>query len=115
MTNPELTIDRLKTLPYTHWQEGKNPDTTGEGYFIEYSGSLWAGQANAQNTISDIISLAEQYHFEPFTFCAKTHGMDMWRFRGNFKEISNVFSVLVWNRKLARKLQRIIREKTIDS
>ena len=76
-------------------------------YQIEHAGSLWAGEPNKQKTIEEILALTKEYHFENFTKCYKHSGK--WLFLGNFREISNVFNVEVYNEKLARQLQRFIK------
>lgn len=85
----------------TGFQADKNMDTNKDGYFIRYAGSLWAGQCNTQNTIDEILALAEKYHYEPFTYL-KQHG-DKWYFMGNFRQLSNVFDVVIWDRNIANK------------
>ena len=93
----------------TGFQKDKNTDTSTRGYFIRHSGSLWAGQCNTQNTIDEILALTKDYHYEPFTSCKRDKIGGRWHFRGNFKELSNVFDVDIWNPKIARKAQRSIR------
>ncbi len=92
----------------TGWQEGKNLDTRQDGYHINHAGSLWAGQCNTQNTIAEILALTKNYHYEPFTSCRKDKIGGNWHFRGNFRELSNVFDVTIWNPRIARKAQRSI-------
>ena len=93
----------------TGFQGDKNTDTSTEGYFINHSGSLFAGQANTQNTIDEILALTKNYHYEPFTSCKRGKIGGHWHFRGNFRELSNVFDVDIWNPRIARKAQRSIR------
>ncbi len=92
----------------TGWQEGKNLDTRQDGYRINHAGSLWAGQCNKQNTIAEILALTKNYHYEPFTSCRKDKIGGNWHFRGNFRELSNVFDVTIWNPRIALKVQRSI-------
>ena len=93
----------------TGFQTGKNLDTKAEGYFIRHAGSLWNGQCNTQNTIDEILALTKDYHYEPFTTCKRDRIGGHWHFRGNFRELSNVFDVDIWNPRIARKAQRSIR------
>jgi hypothetical protein len=81
-------------------------------YLILHAGSLFTGQPNKQNTLEEILALTKEYHFEDFTSCYKHSGS--WLFWGNFKEYSNVFSVAVYNEKLAHKLQRFIKAQQIS-
>ena len=99
----------------TGWQEGKNTDTTQEGYHINHAGSLMLGQPNAQNTIDEILALTKEYHYESFTACRRDKIGGQWHFRGNFRELSNVFDVTIWKPRIARKAQMSIRNNTITS
>jgi len=110
-----LSIDELKQLPYTHWTEGANLDTTNRGYFIEHAGALWLGQSNAQNTIEEILELAKEQGFRK-GFCSitrKTRGTNTRRFSGNMEQLSNAFSVIIWNENVSQRVMRALRKQGI--
>jgi len=90
----------------TGFQADKNTDTSKEGYFIRHAGSLFLGDCNKQNTINEILALTKDYHYEPFTTCKRDKLGGRWHFRGNFRELSNVFDVDIWNQGIELKEER---------
>lgn len=106
-----MNITELKSRPGIHWTEGINKDTTPDGYFIEHAGSLWAGQPNTQNTIDELINVAKKHGFRP-GFCSiskKSKSSNIRYFHGNMEGLSNAFSVIIWNDRITRKVQRALR------
>lgn len=105
------TIIKDKLLSQGSWNPDKNKNTFDEGYWIEHAGSLWAGQCNTQNTIEEIMEGGKQYEFDDHTSCRqmKSPETKLWDFCGNYNKLSNAFCVLIWNVKLAKKIQRQLR------
>ena len=105
-------IDLLKGWEHLHWNPKANLETIHRGYFIEYAGSLWAGQPNSQNTLEEILALGQREGFRHFTKIEKTEvctGEKLWLFWGNMERLSNTFHVWIWNPNVARKLRRFLK------
>ena len=109
MTAKEWKIAR----PHSNWTEGKNTDTTREGYFIEHAGSLWAGQANSQNKLEELYKVAEVHGFDTRMGGIEVipEGVKFW---GNMYTISNSFSVIIWDKEKAEEARRMFNKYAIN-
>ncbi len=107
MQNIPSIIAEMKARPNSHWQAGKNTDTDSQGYFIEHAGSLWAGQANTQNTLEELFKVLQEYGPENVTI---TKGNGLHIFSGNCQRLSNSFHVWIWSEKVARQVRRFLKE-----